>query len=363
MLTQVPSGMLQTTAQYYSMKNRIINGDFRVSQYNGANSVALSSSGYAIDRWNHSFNFGSQLTVGQNLNSITPPVGFSYYFGLQNSSSAYSIGSSTYGQLRQNIEGLNVSDLQWGTSNAKAVTISFWVYASVTGNYSLILQNYSNALTYATTYTITSANTWTYITITVPGPTSGSFPTTNAGCFLIDFNLGTGSSQSTSTTNSWFSGNYLNVTGTVQLVANANAVLYLTGVQLEVGTQATSFDYRPYGTELQLCQRYCYVLRAAGNNTYLWSVEGGSTTNVRGGFPLRQPMRVAPTVTFGTVSWFLTQSGGWGNSTSSAISLVAASTDNLLIDATASSINAGQGGVMLENAPTGSVLLIVNSEL
>jgi hypothetical protein len=162
--------------------------------------------------------------------------------------------SSDYFFLRQSIEGFNTADLNWGTANAKTVTLSFQVYSSLTGTFSGVLRNSAENLTYAFTYSIPVANTWTTISITIAGPTSGTWLTTNGIGIQVMWNIGSGSSGLTGTTGSWISGGFFGATGSVSVVGTSGATFYITGVQLEVGSTATSFDYRPY--ELALCQRY-----------------------------------------------------------------------------------------------------------
>jgi len=238
-----------------SLRNRIINGAMVIDQRNAGASVTPSGTGksYLIDRWCYLSSQTSKFAFQQNAGSVTPPNGFINYLGAT-SQSAYTVGSSDYFLLSQYIEGLNVADLGWGTSNAKSVTFSFWAYSSLTGNFGLTINNNNNYY-YPYLYSIPVANTWTYITVTIPGPTSGTWLTTNGQGIAIQFSLGAGSSL-VGTSGTWTSTGYLGATGQVNVVGTNGATFYITGVQLEVGTQATSFDYRPYGTELALCQRY-----------------------------------------------------------------------------------------------------------
>jgi hypothetical protein len=253
-LTQVQPGMLASDSQYTGFKNRIINGAMVIDQRNaGGNSVAV---GYTVDRWNYLASQTNKGTWGQNFASATPPVGFTNYLGFQTGGSAYSVAAGDYFVFRQLIEGFNTADLGWGTANAKAVTLSFWVQSSLTGTFGGAFENYNGTRNYAFSYSIPTANTWTYITITVAGDTTGTWQTNNGIGMQVMFGLGAGSSVSGST-GSWSSTQYFSATGAVSVVGTASATFYLTGVQLEKGSTATSFDYRPYGTELQLCQRYC----------------------------------------------------------------------------------------------------------
>ena len=238
-------------------RNRIINGAMVISQRNGTSSVTPADGDYTLDRWTARLSQASKFTVQQNAGSVTPPVGFINYLGVT-SSSAYSVGASEFFAITQPIEGLNVTDLAWGTANAKTVTLSFQVYSSLTGTFGGSLRNNASNRSYPFTYTISSASTWTTISVTIAGDTSGTWATNNTIGVNVIFGLGVGSSAS-GTAGAWAGSNYWSATGATSVVGTSGATFYITGVQLEVGTNATNFDYRPYGTELALCQRYYEV--------------------------------------------------------------------------------------------------------
>ena len=162
------------------MKNRIINGAMVIDQRNAGASVTatgIAAAGYTVDRWAYFVSAASKFTVQQNAGSVTPPAGFTNYLGAT-SSSAYSVAASDYFGLQQAIEGFNVSDLGWGTANAKTVTLSFQVYSSLTGTFSGSLRNptaYNRS--YIFSYSIPVANTWTTISVTITGDTTGTWVT------------------------------------------------------------------------------------------------------------------------------------------------------------------------------------------
>jgi hypothetical protein len=211
---------------------------------------------YTLDRWNAVNSLGTtKYTVQQNAGSVTPPAGFSNYLGVT-STSAYTVGATEYFYINQNIEGYNWYDLNWGTANAKTVTFSFWVRSSLTGTFGGSFVNWAGNRSYPFSYTISSANTWEQKSITVAGDTTGTWAgATNAGALQLYFSLGTGSTYS-GTAGAWAGTYYGSATGATSVVGTNGATFYITGVQLEVGTQATSFEYRQYGQELALCQRY-----------------------------------------------------------------------------------------------------------
>lgn len=237
-------------------KNRIINGDMRIDQRNAGASITPSVlyNTYTVDRWKTSYSVASKFSVQQNANSVTPPAGFKNYLGAT-STSAYTVGAGETFAIQQTIEGYNIADLGWGSVNAKTITFSFWVRSSLTGLFGGTLRNGDGDRSYVFSYTISSANTWEQKIITIVGSTSGTWYTDNNSGVTIDFGLGAGSSAST-TAGAWIAGNYRNVTGATSVVGTSGATFYLTGVQLEVGSSATPFETRAYGTELALCQRY-----------------------------------------------------------------------------------------------------------
>ena len=287
------NGGTGTTTGYYGFKNRIINGAMVIDQRNAGAAVASSYFGYVVDRWSLSQSTTGKLTAQQNQGSVTPPVGFSNYLGVT-SQSAFSVGSGDYYTWNQPIEGFNTADLQWGTANAKTITLSAWVYSSLTGTFGGALQNSATTYSYPFTYSIPVANTWTQISITVAGPTAGTWvgATNGTGVNLI-IGLGVGSGYS-GTANAWASANYKSATGATSVVGTNGATFYITGVQLEKGSTATSFDYRPYGTELALCQRY-YYRNKPGAVSGFGSGLANTTGSTIGFISFPVTMRSAPT--------------------------------------------------------------------
>jgi len=281
-----------TTTGYYGFKNRIINGAMVIDQRNAGASVTPTASVYALDRWKAVLTQASKFSFQQNAGSVTPPAGFTNYFGIT-STSAYSVLSSDLFLIGQAIEGYNIADLGWGTANAKTITVSFWVRSSLTGTFGATITNSAGARFYPFTYTISSANTWEQKSVTIAGDTTGTWLTNNGIGIFLYFGLGVGSADST-TAGAWTSSAGYGVTGATSVVGTNGATFYITGVQLEVGSTATSFDYRPYGTELALCQRYAYTGLPAmvGYVNYL---NGSYFDGLNGSHPV--PMRANPTVT------------------------------------------------------------------
>ena len=270
------------------MKNRIINGAMVIDQRNAGASVTPANGGYTLDRWGANQTTASKFSVQQNAGSVTPPVGFSKYLGAT-SLSAYSVGASDIFALYQIIEGFNIADLNQGTANAKTVTLSFQVYSSLTGTFGGSLAiNGSTTRSYPFTYSVPTANTWTSISVTVAGDTfTNTVSTTNTAGMSVYFGLGGGSTYS-GTANTWASADYRTATGATSVVGTNGATFYITGVQLEVGSIATGYEYRMYNQELSACQRY-YQL----TNNFSGS---GATSTAAAGLCFWSQMRANPTL-------------------------------------------------------------------
>ena len=289
-LTTVDNGLLSADSQYTGFKNRIINGAMVIDQRNAGASVSVNNtSGFGCDRWQARIVGGGIVSLQQ---SSTAPVGFINTQSLTVTTADSSVASTDDYKVGQFIEGLNVADLGWGTANAQTVTLSFWVRSSLTGTYCVSLQNSAENRSYPATYVINSANTLEYKTISIAGDTSGTWLTTNGIGVRLNWNLGSGSSYN-GTANAWNAADSRTVSGAVNWIGTNGATFYITGVQLEKGSTATSFDYRPYGTELSLCQRYLPAIPLSPQYNGAGQWFGATVGNVQ--LPLPVTARVAPT--------------------------------------------------------------------
>ena len=272
------------------MKNRIINGNMVIDQRNAGASVTQSSASnlYTVDRWQVAGTVNAAFTAQQ---SSTVPDNFVKSLVLTSSASTSPAASDFFG-LIQKVEGYNFADLGFGTSAAKTITLSFWVRSSVTGTFTGTLNNSSAGRCFPFSYTISSANTWEQKSITVAGDTTGTWLTTNGIGVQIFFALGGGSNWK-EPAGSWTSTLCLMADGQTDWISTSGATFYITGVQLEVGENATPFENRLYGTELALCQRYCQVYDNTTGRIY-GTASYYSTINFPVLFPL---MRAAPTCT------------------------------------------------------------------
>ena len=277
-------------------RNRIINGDMRIDQRN-AGAAVTTTNAFPVDRFKVAVGTDGAFSAQQDSSA---PDGFVSSLKFTTTTADASLGATQYTSILQNIEGLNVADLGWGTANAKTVTLSFWVRSSLTGTFGGSVRNSALDRSYPFNYTISVADTWEYKTVTIPGDTSGTWLTTTGVGIGIIFGLGVGSTFS-GTAGAWAGANYLTATGATSVVGTSGATFYLTGVQLEAGSTATPFEHRQYGQELALCQRYYVKMIDPG----LRGVVGGTSGVTRVGCSLPVQMRSAPTFS-------VTQVGGTG---------------------------------------------------
>tara|TARA_R100001463_G_scaffold133814_1_gene195505 strand:- start:71 stop:1093 length:1023 start_codon:yes stop_codon:yes gene_type:complete len=243
-----------------SNRNLIINGAMGVSQ-RGTSAVTASGSGtFSLDRFKAFQNGDGGFDVSQ---STVAPTGFNNSLKVDVTGADASIDAGAYKLLYYNFEGQDMSHLEWGTSNAKTITLSFWVRSTTTGNHSVGIRGGDASYNaYMTTYNIAVANTWEYKTVTIPGDTTASFTydTDNTLWGVLVFSFATGSTYTVSSNNTFHAGNFIQATGAVNLFSSASNDWYITGLQLEVGEQATSFEHRSFGDELAKCQRYFFQL-------------------------------------------------------------------------------------------------------
>ena len=339
--TPMYSGAISANAVTPSvnMKSRIINGAMVISQ-RGTSFTVDNDTIYSLDRWMVIDQTSGVFTAAQSSDA---PTGFVNSLLATVTTADASIGATELALIRQRIEGFNGADLGWGTANAKTITLSFWVKSSLTGTFGGSILNGDASRSYPYTYTINSANTWEQKSITITGDTTGTWATTNTTFAQVDWSLAVGSTYS-GTAGAWASSLYLGVTGQVQVMSTLNATLQLTGVQFEVGSTATSFDYRPIGTELDLCQRYCFGFGGAssgGTSCVIGLAFSGNQSVSAVQFPVQ--MRGYPSLTVATPSNFYTNNIG-ANTNSSAISAntTSSTTGEFLATLVSSALTTGQ---------------------
>jgi hypothetical protein len=287
----------------YDSSNRIINGDMSIDQrWNGAAQTSVNA--YTVDRWFFAASQTGKMSWGRNFNQvfssiITPPQ-FPYYLGVQPIGGYTPVASDIF-CLQQPIEGANIEDFAWGTSGDEPAILSFYAYSSVVGTFSGAIYNYSSSRSYPFSFSVPTINTWTKITITIPGDTNTIWQSNGMQALAVSFDLGCGTTYR-GAANTWASASYRGVTGAVSIIETANAYYFITGVKLEVGIMATPFNQVKQAQKLLDCQRYY----ATGRITYGGYI--GASEAVYQPVSLPATMRVSPTMT-------ITDGGGTSNMT------------------------------------------------
>ena len=276
-----------------SHRNLIINGDMQVAQ----RGTSFTSNGYTLDRFS---TYASAGTLARTVTqSSTAPSGFSSSIKIVATTAEADFTGTEYAIIRQTIEAQNLQQLDYGTSTAKSVTLSFWVRSNVTGNYAIIMYQDDASKIIGSTYTISSADTWEQKTITFVGNTADVIANDSGSGLRLDWSLAAGSDRTTTDNTSWGA----NATGkaayghTAQWGEATNDDFYITGVQLEVGSVATPFEHRSYGEELARCQRYYFKPDHPSNDLQLYAI-AGTSFNVASRWHYNYPttMRSDPTV-------------------------------------------------------------------
>jgi hypothetical protein len=354
---------IQTASQAYtnegiggfSFRNKIINGAMEIDQRNAGSAVTISDQ-YTLDRWSAYENTDGTFTVQRSTDA---PTGFvnSLLASITSADSSLSTNQQII-PCRQWLEGTIIRDLAWGTANAKPITVSFWVKSSITGTYGFTISNDAGDRVYGQTYTISTANTWEYKTATIPGPTGGTWPTTTGRGAIITWSLGAGSSPTIASNGSWITPASATATyavvGQTNVVATNGASWYITGVQLETGSVATPFELRPFGMELQLCQRYCYVQRGVAGDRLGFGFCGTATLfNLV--VPLPVTMRTAPTLVSCSAVQVNDNQQGYNSSAIAIGDQVTNTTVNLKV--TSSSMTIGRGAQCYFSPDAGSMIL------
>ena len=310
---QFPDLSVQDTAATgFGFKNRIINGAMMVNQRGTVDAQTTITTGneYTVDRFQGVASVSSKFSLGQSSTAVGGFINSLKALSL----SAYTVGAAENFFIRQQIEGLNVADLGWGAAGAATVTLSFKVRSSLTGTFGGSLFNYNGTRSYPFSYTISAANTDTTISVTIPGDTSGTWLTTNGSGITVTFGLGVGATLS-GTAGAWAGAYYTSATGATSVVGTSGATFYITGVQLEKGSTATSFDYRDYGRELAMCQRYYFQTGGVFSGQrfgmgWWYNSTIALGVNIPMPAPLRDPASVS--VSYSSLSDFAVYNGGIG---------------------------------------------------
>ncbi len=244
-------------------RNKLINGSFNVNQRAASSYTGTGSIGRWMDNWMGYTSSGTVTFSPATAIADVPGVaGFKTGLVVNVvSGGTYSSGGN-YCLLGTKVEGCNMAPFQWGYGWAKPATLSFWAKSTIAGTYTVSFQNdgYQD-MVYVATYTIPISNTWYRIVINVPAPTTGTWngitnTSFNSASLWIAWSFGVDTNFQTDTVNAWQSQNRYGTASGVDLAATTGAKFWMSGVQFEVGSQATDFEYRDFATELAMCQRY-----------------------------------------------------------------------------------------------------------
>ena len=266
-------------------KNMIINGAMQVAQrvaYPSTQPTVSYSNYYTVDRWRFNVQntkFGT-WTLSQS-NTVPAGKGFAYSWKWDCQSADSSLDSGDYGIAEYRMEAQDLQHLEYGTSSAKPVTISFWVKTNKTGTYVFSIFSEDGNRYVSKTYTVNEANAWEYKTITFDGDTSGTINNDTGDGFRLWWWLGAGSSFTSGTMQPGAWRSFSSAQSSTAADLNVNMAdstsneWFITGVQLEVGRNATEFEHRSYGEELALCQRYYGKIRLSNQE---WIYNESSST-------------------------------------------------------------------------------------
>ena len=261
-------------------RNLIINGAMQVAQRGTQTGHAT---GYTLDRWNVRTNASARFTVSQD-SDVPSGQGFGSSLKIDVTTADTNTGTGDFGACRTILEGQDVQSICKGSSNAKELTLSFWIKSTVTGTYTVELYDSDNTRQVSKSYTVNTSNTWENKTITFPADTTGSFDNDNAASLFLQFGLAMGSDYAGGTlSTTWTSANGPDrFAGQVNAFSSTSNNIYLTGVQLEVGSVATEFEHRSFGEELALCQRYFEYISPCGFHAHsIWAyTTGGASTRL-----------------------------------------------------------------------------------
>ena len=333
------SGTVVTTASpSLGRRNLIINGAMQVAQRGSSDSA--NSNGFGVDRFKGSVAAMDNLVTSYTQESPTDLPGFTNSLRVTISTPESALASDELLRMLHYIEGQNCQGFKYGTSSAESVTLSFWVKGSVTGTYAVSVYCDASAGSRAigSTYTINSANTWEYKTITFVGDTVRAIDNDNSEGFRINWILSAGSNFTSTDNTSWgtYSGGKLAYGHTANtFVTTTNATWNITGVQLEVGSVATPFEHRSYGEELALCQRYYQHIQGAGGTRIALGFVF-SSTQVRCIHDLRVTMRASPAIKYNSASGFTLEFAGGHRPSVSNVTFDIPSPDTAAINATSS---------------------------
>jgi hypothetical protein len=354
--------LVTTESPSLGRRNLIMNGAMQVAQ-RGTSGSPSSGGSYGIDRFMFFAAGGGDYTNSQSTGHVAE-TGFNTVLKVEVTTADTSIGSGDYYGFSQRIEAQNVQHLQYGTANAKTLTLSFWVKATKTGTQTIWV-NKPDATSYhfISEYTINTSDTWEYKTLTIPALTAsgGSINDDNGIGLQVGWILKYGSVYQ-GTADTWTTDSIFTTTNAVNNMDTVGNTFYLTGVQLEVGSVATPFEHRSYGEELAACQRYLYRIDAHPTNRIpigIASTSDGDDIQVVMGLPCNMREQVPSATSSGLVAAY-----NGGDDTGGSLNSVYAMGASLYLnyDSTSSPFTAGDA-VYLGLQAGGSNYLEIDAEL
>jgi len=281
-----------------SNRNLVINGAMQVAQ-RGTSSTGLHTSGYyTTDRFSLVFGNEDELRVTMTQNSVTDLPGFANSLKVQTTTAESAIAADESYYIINRYEGQDFQQLKYGTSSALSTTLSFYVKSSVTGTFAVAIYQTDGNDIIGSTYTINSADTWEKKEITFAGNTLAAIVDDNTNAIMIDWFLAAGSNFTSVNNTSWGgyeTGKLAFGHGTNAVATTTNATWEITGVQWELGEQATPFEHRTFGDELLRCQRYFYS-HVSGNEETIANAAAYSSTQVFGTLHFPVSMRITPSL-------------------------------------------------------------------
>ncbi len=349
----------------FGRRNKVINGAMQVAQRSTSVASITSGNYYVCDRWKLGYGTAGTWTLSQ---STTTPNDFgnSIKFDCTSANTSLSAGSNL--QLIQYFEGQDLQDIQKGTSSAREITVSFYVKTNKTGTYIVELNDHDNSNRHCSkSYTVSDTN-WNRYTLTFPADTTGTLDNDNAKSFEVGFWLAAGSTYTSgSLQTSWGAlSQSTRAVGQVNLADSTSNEWYLTGVQLEVGSQATAFEHRSFGEELALCQRYCQVLGGNTVQELFMTATGNGSGTATGFYQAPVDFRTTPSFSISNLShvniYNFTNSGNLGSPTSMSLITAMSAKHWVYIDSPVSGTSSG-GGIMVRANATTDARFTLTAEL
>jgi hypothetical protein len=343
-----------------SGRNAIINGNFNVWQ-RGTSFTGVSNADYTVDRWQAAYSMSTGVfDVSQETTTLpdgTSDIAFRVdVTTAENSGGAMDAGD--YLIIQQKIEGYNAVRFALGTSDAKQMTLSFWVYSTKIGTHCVAFRNSAGNRSYVTEYSVSSSNTWEKKTVTLTADTTGTWLTTNGNGMVVAFSLGTGSTYH-GTADTWEGANDFSTSGQVNCMDSTSNIFMLSQVQLELGSVATDFEHEDYATTFAKCHRYYFRSSPDAAGEVYGVGFNTTTTNSVGIMIFPVPMRAPPGALeqSGTASDYRIRHGGTSTVCNAVPTFVVANEHNCMAQfSVAAGLTAGDGSTAEGNHATDSYL-------